>query len=112
VLFDFHLDKLNISPEAIHGYQQEEFTHLAVAAAIASGRADTGMGVAAAAQALDLDFVPLFDERYDLAIPLEYANDDLLAPVFDLMQDVGFRETVAAQPGYDVSDMGKIQFEG
>ncbi len=112
VLLDFHLGKMGIHSESIQGYQQEEFTHLAVAAAIASGRADCGMGVAAAAQALDLDFVPLFDERYDLAIPLTYANNELLAPVFDLMHSDSFRKTVAAQPGYDVSDMGKIQFEG
>ena len=112
VLLDFHLGKIGISSESIQGYQQEEFTHLAVAAAIASGRADCGMGVAAAARALDLDFVPLFDERYDFAVPLEYAKADLLAPVFELMHDDGFRETVASQPGYDVSDMGKIQFEG
>lgn len=112
VLLDFHLDRLGIHPEAIQGYRQEEFTHLAVAAAIASGRADCGLGVAAAAQALDLDFVPLFDERYDLAIPLEFAKDELLAPLFDLMSDDTLRGAVAALPGYDTSDMGKIQFEG
>jgi molybdopterin molybdotransferase/putative molybdopterin biosynthesis protein len=112
VLLDFHLGKLEIATDSIKGYRQEEFTHLAVAAAIASGRADCGMGIAAAAQALDLDFVPLFDERYDLAIPLAYATDDLLSPLFDLMNTACLREAVAAQPGYDVSDMGKIQFEG
>ena len=112
MLLDFHLGKLEIATDSIQGYRQEEFTHLAVAAAIASGRADCGMGIAAAAQALDLDFVPLFDERYDLAIPLAYANDELLSPLFDLMNTDCLREAVAAQPGYDVSDMGKIQFEG
>ncbi len=55
VLLDFHLGKLEIATDSIKGYRQEEFTHLAVAAAIASGRADCGMGIAAAAQALDLD---------------------------------------------------------
>jgi molybdopterin molybdotransferase/putative molybdopterin biosynthesis protein len=112
VLLDFHLGKLEISPESIQGYRQEEFTHLAVAAAIASGRGDCGLGVAAAASALDLDFVPLFDERYDLAIPLEFLKNDFLAPLFELMKNDVLREAVAAQPGYDVSDMGKIQFEG
>ena len=112
VLLDFHLGNLQISPDTIQGYGQEEFTHLAVAAAIASGRADCGMGVAAAANALDLDFLPLFDERYDLAIPLEYTHDNLLAPLFELMQSDQLRRSVADQPGYDVRDMGKIQFEG
>lgn len=112
VLLDFQLSKLGISSESIQGYQQEEFTHLAVAAAIASGRADCGLGVAAAAQALGLDFIPLFDERYDLAIPIAYAKNELLAPLFELFRSQHLREAVQAQPGYDVSDMGKIQFEG
>ena len=60
---------MTLKPEQIAGYSQEEYTHLGVAAAIASGRADCGLGIAAAAQALDLDFIPLFQERYDLVIP-------------------------------------------
>ena len=70
------------------------------------------MGVAAAAKALDLDFIPLFDERYDLAMPLKFAEDDLLAPLFDLMQDESLRAAISTMPGYDVSDMGNVQFEG
>ena len=112
VLLDFHLKELGINPEEIQGYRQEEFTHLAVAAAVASGRADCGLAVAAAAQALNLDFVPLFDERYDLAIPLQFARDDLLSPLFSLMADPAFQQTVASLPGYDVREMGKVQFEG
>jgi len=112
VLLDYHLGKLGIASEAIQGYHQEEFTHLAVAAAIASGRADCGMGVAAAAKALDLDFIPLFDERYDLAMPLKFAEDDLLRPLFELMQDESLRAAISTMPGYDVSDMGNVQFEG
>jgi putative molybdopterin biosynthesis protein len=112
VLLDYHLDQLGILPEAIAGYRLEEFTHLAVAAAVSSGRADCGLGVAAAAQALDLDFVPLFDERYDLAIPLVFAEGELLSPLFTLMADPEFRQAVAALPGYDVREMGKVQFEG
>ena len=73
VLLDYHLRLLEISADQIiKGYQHEEYTHLAVAAAIASGRADCGLGIAAAAQALDLDFIPLYQERYDLIIPLRY----------------------------------------
>lgn len=112
VLLDYHLSKIGISSESIRGYRHEEFTHLAVAAAVASGRGDCGLGVSAAAKSLDLDFVPLFDERYDLAIPLAFAKDDLLAPLFELMKENVLREAVAAQAGYDVRDMGKIQFEG
>ena len=66
VRLDFELDKLGIEINKIQGYNREEYTHLGLAAAVASGRADCGLGLAAAAQALDLDFVPLFEERYDL----------------------------------------------
>ena len=94
--------------ETISGYEQEEYTHLAVAAAVASGRADCGLGIATAAQALDLDFVPLFEERYDLVIAAAYAHSDLLAPLFDVLADADFRHAVAQLPGYDVSAMGTV----
>jgi len=111
VLLDYHLGLMGISPGQIQGYDQQEFTHLAVAAAVASGRADCGLGIPAAAQALGLDFIPLFDEQYDLVIPLEHAKSDLLAPLFDLMKDPVFQGAVADLPGYDVSRMGKLIFE-
>jgi len=107
VLLDYHLAKLNINPEDVHGYEQEEYTHLAVAAAVASGRADCALGITAAALSLDLDFIPLFQERYDLIIPLENYGSELLAPVLELMNDPVFKGKVSAMPGYDVSFMGK-----
>ncbi len=108
VLLDYHLGLLGISPESIQGYAQEEYTHLAVAAAVASGRADCGLGVAAAATALDLDFIPLYDERYDLVIPREYYEDDLLAPLLETMQDPAFRQEVDALSGYRTNQMGNV----
>lgn len=111
VLLDYHLNLLGIVPESIVGYNREEYTHLAVAAAIASGRADCGLGIAAAAQALDLDFIPLFQERYDLVIPKEHADSHLLAPLFGLLADRGFRGAVSQLAGYDVSVMGKVILE-
>lgn len=112
VLLDYALRQAGIDPAAIEGYDQEEYTHLAVAAAVASGRADAGLGVTAAARALDLDFVPLFSERYDLVIPCRHLpggeSGDLLAPLFDLMHDDAFRRAVQALDGYDVSEMGRI----
>lgn len=106
VLLDYEIARLGVTPAQIAGYQQEEFTHLAVAAAIASGRADVGLGIAAAAQALDLDFVPLFDERYDLIIPQEHYESGLLLPLLDLLQDSQYRQAVAQMPGYDTQPMG------
>ncbi len=111
VLLDYHLQQLGISPEQVKGYQQEEYTHLAVAAAVASGRADTGLAVTASAVALGLDYVPLFQERYDLVIPCKHLQGSLLAPLFELMQDPAFRQTAAQLPGYDISQMGKVQLE-
>jgi len=111
VLLDYHLKLMSIVPERIVGYSQEEYTHLGVAAAIASSRADCGLGIAAAAQALDLDFVPLFHERYDLVIPKEHAESDLLAPLFEVLADRRFREAVSQLTGYDVSVMGTTIME-
>jgi putative molybdopterin biosynthesis protein len=111
VLLDYHLNLMTIPQSSIEGYQQEEYTHLGVAAAVASGRADCGLGIAAAAQALDLDFIPLFQERYDLVIPKAFAEDDLLAPLFGLLADSAFRKAVSQLTGYDVSVMGAIILE-
>ena len=111
VLLDYHLNLSGMTPDSILGYNQEEYTHLGVAAAIASSRADCGLGIAAAAQALDLDFIPLFQERYDLVIPKQHAENQLLAPLFDLLTDRGFREAVSQLMGYDVSVMGTIILE-
>ncbi|MBI3169316.1 MAG: molybdopterin biosynthesis protein [Chloroflexi bacterium] len=111
VLLDYHLNLMTISKESIAGYNQDEYTHLGVASAVASGRADCGLGVAAAAQALDLDFIPLFQERYDLVIPKQFADDELLTPLFDLLADARFREAVSKLKGYDVSVMGALILE-
>ncbi len=108
VLLDYHLDQLGLQPDQIRGYAQEEFTHLAVAAAVASGRADCGLGIAAAAAALDLMFIPLFQERYDLIIPEKFAQRDLLAPLFDILNDSAFQRVVADLPGYAVPQMGSV----
>ncbi|MBP7227564.1 MAG: molybdopterin biosynthesis protein [Longilinea sp.] len=108
VLLDYHLQQLALDPQQVRGYEQEEYTHLAVAAAVASGRADCGLGVTAAAQALGLDFVPLFQERYELIIPqTDEATTALLQPLFDLMHEKTFRQAVAALPGYDTAIMGE-----
>jgi putative molybdopterin biosynthesis protein len=108
VLLDFNLQKLDISPLSIHGYEQEEYTHLSVAAAVSSGRADCGMGVNAAASALGLSFIPLFQERYDLAIPCKYLEGGLLEPLFEVMNRLEFRNAVEKLPGYSTSQMGVV----
>ncbi len=111
VLLDYQLALSGISSKSIRGYNQEEYTHLGVAADVASGRVDCGLGIAAAAKALDLDFVPLFHERYDLVIPKEHSEGELLAPLFPLLEQLDFRESVSRLPGYDVSGMGSVILE-
>jgi putative molybdopterin biosynthesis protein len=108
VLLDYELEQRGISPEQVRGYAREEYTHLAVAAAVASGAADAGPGIRAAAQALNLDFVPLAHERYDLVIPRAFYDGELLQPLLALLHDQAFRKAVAAMPGYDVTPMGEV----
>jgi putative molybdopterin biosynthesis protein len=108
LLLDFELGRRGIEAARVQGYDREEYTHLAVAAAVASRTADTGLAVRAAARALALDFVSVGWERYDLVIPREYYEGALLAPVLALLRDEAFRAAVSDLPGYDVREMGNI----
>ena len=111
ILLDYKLRQLDISPEKINGYGREEYTHLAVAAAVEGGRADVGLGILSAARALDLDFVPLLTERYDLVIPKEFYEADLLQPIMSLIRSQEFRQEVDALGGYDTATMGEVVAE-
>jgi putative molybdopterin biosynthesis protein len=108
VLLDYRLKGAGIAPRAIQGYDRQEFTHLAVAAAVASGAADCGLGILAAARALDLDFVALDHERYDLVIPAAVYASDVLAPLLAIVRDPAFAARVAALGGYATPQMGQI----
>ncbi len=112
LLTDKYLREKGISPKDIKGYEREEYTHMGVASAILTGIADTGMGILAAAKALDLDFIPLANERYDIAIPAEYLKGPTLSALLDIIRENReFREAVESLGGYDISDMGRIMFE-
>ena len=113
VLLDYELKRNSLNPRSIQGYERQEYTHLAVAAAVKSGAADCGLGILAAARALGLDFVPLLQERYDLVIPLEHYESPLLAPLLAIIcdQTSGFAQRVEALGGYDVSGMGQVLAE-
>ncbi|MBV8083727.1 MAG: molybdopterin biosynthesis protein [Chloroflexi bacterium] len=108
VLLDYELPKAGINADAIHGYEREEFTHLAVAVAVSGGSADVGLGVLSAARALGLDFVPLLQEQYDLVVGAEFWDAEILGPVREALVAPDFREEVAALGGYDVSRMGEV----
>lgn len=108
LLFDHLLAQSGLAADQINGYNSEQITHLAVAAAVKSGQADAGMGVLAAARALDLDFVPLGMERYDLALPLAHETVPAVEATLALLHDAAFKAAVAALPGYDTALMGTV----
>jgi putative molybdopterin biosynthesis protein len=111
ILFDYNIARLGIKPESIKGYAQEEFTHMSVAVDVLSGTADCGMGIYAAAKALDLDFIPIAREQYDLVIPTGILNDSNIRTVLDTIRSPGFRDRVAALGGYDPSRSGDLLME-
>jgi putative molybdopterin biosynthesis protein len=107
VLLDHELGKLGIDPAAIDGYPREEPTHLAVAAAIAAGRADAGLGVMAAAKPFGLGFVPVTTEPYDLVIAPGALDSPQLAPLWSLLRSDHFQSAVTDLGGYSAKEMGR-----
>ena len=102
------LAKTRIDPHALAGWERSVDTHAAVAEAIASGVADVGPGVRAAAARAGLDFLPIGEERYDLAIPRALFDSRRLRPLLEALHARDFRRTAGALPGYDVSRMGSV----
>ncbi len=111
VLLDFRLQQLKIDAHAIKGYDTEEFTHMSVAVAVLSGACDVGLGVYAAAKALNLDFVPVVTEQYDLAIPARYFETDMIQVLRDTITSDEFKQRVAALGGYHTDRTGELMME-
>ena len=111
VLLDYQLSQIDLEPSTIRGYEREEYTHLGVAAAVAAGRVDCGMGIQAAAVALKLDFVPLYRERYDLVIPREHFESVLLEPLLDILKSDQFAGEVNDLAGYESERPGEVLAE-
>ena len=111
LLLDYKLRELDIEAEDIRGYDREEYTHLAVAAAVAGGRADVGLGILSAANAMGLDFAPLLSEQYDLVIPSEHYESEQVQFVLEIIRGDTFRAGVDALGGYDTSSMGQVVAE-
>ncbi|MCR3921668.1 MAG: molybdopterin biosynthesis protein, partial [Firmicutes bacterium] len=112
LLLDARLQAKGLSPDKINGYRREEFTHLAVAAAVAAGSADTGLGVQAAAQSLELDFIPLAKERYDLAIPRAFLHEDKVEKLLEVIRSAAYKEAVSVLDGYHTEKTGQIVMQG
>lgn len=111
LLLDYLLRKQGLAPTQISGYEREEYTHMGVAAAVASGHADAGLGIQAAAAALKLDFIPVGEERYDLCIPAEFWDEEEVRLVREILADPAFLQVAVQLQGYDFRDCGKIMAE-
>ena len=110
LLLDRELDKAGLHGDRISGYDHEVARHMDVGLEILAGRADVGPAIEAVAGALDLGFVPLRWERFDLLVSREVFFEEPIQSCFGLLQSDSFRALAANLPGYDVSQAGKIVF--
>ena len=108
LLLDYLLEKAGIEPADIYGYEREMFTHTAVAAAVAGGTADVGLGVLAAARALKLEFIPIASERYELLGLRSLMGTPGYEALLSVLSDPEFRGEVEALGGYDLSRAGEL----
>jgi molybdopterin molybdotransferase/putative molybdopterin biosynthesis protein len=100
VLLDFELDRRGIPASGMKGYETEEFTHMAVAVAVKSGAADAGLGILSAAKALDLDFIPVTTERYDLVIPEAFFETPPIERLLTVIRSEEFASRLDELGGY------------
>ncbi|MFY9780121.1 MAG: molybdopterin biosynthesis protein [Candidatus Baltobacteraceae bacterium] len=110
LLLDLLLGREGIAPGAIPGYERLEFTHLAVAALVAAGSADCGLGILAAARALGCDFVPLAEEPYELALDALQLADPRVAVLLEIVASAALRAQIAALGGYDPARSGTVRY--
>lgn len=106
---DHSLHQLEISSDQISGYSQEVNSHTDIAEAIQQGLADTGIGLRAAAAKENLDFIPLFTERYDLILPRDSLANPVIVPIIDLLKSRTFHQIVSALAGYDDNHTGETR---
>ena len=108
ILFDYSLDQNKILKDEIAGYEDEEFTHMSVAVSVLSGRADVGLGIYAAAKALDLDFIPLITEQYDLIIKEEFYDSENIKDLLNTINSARFKTRVEELGGYGTGKTGTV----
>jgi putative molybdopterin biosynthesis protein len=108
VLFDYLLDKHQIDAETIDGYDHEEYTHLAVAAAVADGIGDCGMGVYNIADSMGLEFIGMTQERFDLVIPHRFLDDEGIQAILALLNDDTFKFELGQRAGYHTEQTGHV----
>ena len=108
ILLDYRLQQIGLNPGDISGYRNEEFTHMSVAVAVLSRTADTGLGIYAAARALDLDFIPVVTEQYDLVIPQAYFESPPVQALLEIIRGDEFRRQVESLGGYSTQQTGQV----
>ncbi|MFJ5790173.1 substrate-binding domain-containing protein [Lysinibacillus sp. NPDC093197] len=110
-LLDEQLRVHNILPTTIEGYSREEMSHLDVASAVANGHADVGIGIEKIAKLIDVDFIPVVKERYDIVLLKTPENRQLIDAVKEILNAPDIQSEVAALGDYDVSQMGQVMYE-
>ena len=108
ILLDYVLKQAGLEPEGIKGYEREEITHTAVAAAVAAGTADAGMGILAAAKIYNLDFIPLVQEQYDLIIAENTFDHPEYKHLRDIMCSDAFAKRLEKLGGYQLNNPGEV----
>jgi putative molybdopterin biosynthesis protein len=110
VLLDYELKRIGIDPASIASYEREEFTHMAVGVAVASGLTDAGLGVRAAANALGLDFLPVAAEQYDLLFRRSFFESAPGELLMEILNSAALRGAVNSLGGYDTARCGEILY--
>lgn len=108
LLLDYHLKQLQMEGDAIAGYEREMSTHMAVASAVASGTADAGLGISAAALLSGLDFIPIADESYDFLVSREHMDALAVQRFIAVLKLETFQQKVMALGGYGLENCGDI----
>ncbi len=109
ILIDYLIRQIGIDPAEIPGYEREEFTHTAVAAAIAAGTADAGLGILSAAKIYDLDFLPICEEQYDLLINEQVFELEMVQKFLQVLKGEAFAGRLKALGGYTLERPGEVR---
>lgn len=110
LLFDYLLKQEAVDRAGIYGYSREAVSHLSVAAAVAGGTADVGLGIYSAAAAMDLDFIPVAEERYDLLMTQAFYHSSRGQELLACIRSEAFALEMEALGGYSCRDSGQIVY--
>ncbi|MBO8159286.1 molybdopterin biosynthesis protein [Thermosyntropha sp.] len=111
ILLDYLLKQQNINPELINGYNREEYTHLAVAAAVKGDTCDVGLGIYASAKIFNLDFIPIAQEDYELCLLPDLLSESQIDLILKVIKDQDFIQKINLLGGYDLKETGHIRYE-